>query len=61
MGDFDINQIIFYFAEIFEKLFTSIVKNFKNLDCKNMELNLGLVQISTLVVNKLTTRIKGEL
>jgi len=54
------NFYFILFCWNFWKTFSPIVKIFKNLDYKNMKLNLGLVQRSTLVVNKLTTRIISE-
>jgi hypothetical protein len=49
MGNFRINEIIFYFVEVFEKKINSIVENFKKFNYKNLESNHGVVQISRLV------------
>ncbi len=46
----------FLFCQFFWKTFNPIVEIFKSLDCKILESNSGLVQLSTLVVNTLTTR-----
>ncbi len=60
MGNFSINQIFFYFGEFLKKI-SPIVKISKNLGFKNLESNLGLMQIITLVVNTLITRTIREL
>jgi hypothetical protein len=44
-SDFGINSIIFYFAEVFEKIFS-------NLDCKNLESNPDLILVCEHTDNK---------
>jgi len=62
MGKFKMNEIIFYFVELFGKKKNSIVVEiFKNLNYRNLESNHGLVQIRMLVAKRMTTKTRKEL